>query len=87
MNNVTAFLETLVATSGDYNAAKVSNLQFLEGVYLDVKAEVARAGKIIQVYFPDMGAFTDQGSSDWDPDDINPNYIDLVFSQRPGKSM
>lgn len=86
-NTITAFLETLVATSGDYNAAKVGQLSFLKGVYLDVKPEVARAGKTIQVYFPDVGAFTEQGGNDWSPEDINPNYVDVVFNQRPGKAI
>jgi hypothetical protein len=86
-NTVTAFLETLVATSGDYNAAKVGKLSFLDGVYKDVKPEVGRNGKTVQVYFPDVGAFTDQQANDWSPEDINPNYIDVVFNQRPGKAI
>jgi hypothetical protein len=86
-NTITAFLETLVAESGDYNAATVSNLSFLDGVYLDIKPEVARAGKTIQVYFPDVGAFTDQAANDWTPEDINPSYVSLVFNQRPGKGI
>lgn len=87
MNNVTAFLETLVASSGEYNAAKVSELSFLNGVYLDVKAEVARNGKTIQVYFPDLGPVTDQQANAWTPEDINPNYVNVVFNQRPGKAI
>ena len=87
MNNVSAFLETLVAASGDYNAAKVSQLAFLDGVYLDVKAEVARAGKTIQVYFPDLGPMADQQANPWTPEDINPNYVNVVFNQRPGKAI
>ena len=86
-NNVSAFFETLTAAAGAYNAAKVSNLQFLEGVYLDVQPDVAREGKTLNVYFPDLGAWTDQGSTDWNPDDINPNFIQLTFNSRPGKGI
>ena len=86
-NNVSAFLETLVAASGDYNAAKVSQLSFLSGVYLDVKSEVGRAGKTIDVYFPDLGAFTDQQANPWTPESLNPNFVPVVFNQRPGKAI
>ena len=86
-NTITAFLETLTAASGDYNAATVGQLSFLKGVYLDVKPEVARAGKTLQVYFPDVGAFTDQSTNDWTPEDVNPSYVSLVFNQRPGKAI
>jgi hypothetical protein len=86
-NSVTAFLETLTAASGDYNAATVGQLSFLKGVYLDVKPEVARNGQTVQVYFPDVGAFTDQGANDWTPEDINPSYVSVVFNQRPGKAI
>lgn len=86
-NSVTGFLEKLVAAAGDYNAAKVGSLQFLKGVYLDVRPEVARAGQTIQIYFPDVGAFTDQQANDWVPDDINPAYTSVVFNQRPGKAI
>jgi hypothetical protein len=84
-NTITAFLETLTAAAGDYNAAKVGTLSFLKGVYLDVKPEVARNGQTIQVYFPDLGPFADQKANQWTPEAINPNYVDVVFNQRPGK--
>jgi hypothetical protein len=86
-NTITAFLETLVAASGDYNAAKVGRLSFIDAVYKDVRPEVARAGKTIQVYFPDIGAFSDQQGNDWSPADINPAFVDIVFNQRPGQSI
>src|SRR3954447_6627524 len=86
-NTITAFLETLVAASGDYNAAKVGRLSFIDAVYKDVRPEVARAGKTIQVYFPDIGAFSDQQGNDWNPADINPTFVDIVFNQRPGQSI
>jgi hypothetical protein len=86
-NVITAFLETLVATSGDYNAAKVGQLSFLKGVYLDVRPEVARAGQTVQVYFPDVGPWTEQAANDWNPSDINPNYVDVIFNSRPGKGI
>src|SRR6516162_7306276 len=86
-NTVTAFLETLVASSGEYNQAKMGAVKFLDAVYKDVRPEVARAGKTIDVYFPDMGAWSDQQANDWSPSDVNPNYISIVFNQRPGQSI
>lgn len=86
-NTITAFLETLVAKSGEYNAAKVGALAFIDAVYQDVQPEVGGAGKTVQVYFPDIGAFTDQQANDWSPEDINPTYVDIVFNQRPGKGI
>ncbi len=86
-NTITGFLETLVAASGDYNAAKVGKLSFIDAVYKDVRPEVARAGKTIEVYFPDIGAFTDQQANDWSPTDINPTVVSIVFNQRPGQSI
>lgn len=86
-NTITAFLETLVAASGDYNAAKVGKLSFLDSVYMDVKPEAARAGQTINVFFPDMGAWTDQAANDWTPSDVDPNYVPVVFNQRPGKGI
>ncbi len=86
-NTITGFLETLVAASGDYNAAKVGNLKFLDSVYQDVRPEAVRNGQTIQIYFPDVGAFTDQQANDWSPEDINPSYLSVVFNQRPGKSI
>jgi hypothetical protein len=86
-NTITAFLETLVAAAGDYNEAVVGQLSLLDAVYKDVKPEAARAGKTIDVYFPDVGPFADQGTSDWTPDDINPQFTSLVFNQHPGKAI
>lgn len=86
-NDVSAFLETLVAASGDFNAPKVGQLSFLDGVYLDVKPEVARNGKTINISFPDVGPFADQGANDWNPDDVNPGFVSVVFNSRPGKAI
>lgn len=86
-NTITAFLERLTAASGDYNKAKVQKNAFLGNVYVDVKPEVARAGQTIRVPFPDLGAWSDQAGNDWDPDDVNPNYVDVTFNTRPGKSI
>jgi hypothetical protein len=86
-NTITGFLETFVAAAADYNEAVVGQLALLDAVYKDVKPEVARAGKTINVYFPDVAPVVDQGNADWTPEDINPNYISLVFTQRPGKAI
>jgi hypothetical protein len=86
-NTITGFLETFVAAAADYNEAVVGQLALLDAVYKDVKPEVARAGKTINVYFPDVGPVVDQGLTDWVPEDINPNYVSLVFNQRPGKAI
>jgi len=86
-NNVTGFLERLTAAAGQYNRAKVGTVQALQGVFLDVRPEVARKGQTIRVYFPDVQAFTDQAANDWFPDDVNPNYVDVPFGQRPGKAI
>ena len=86
-NDVTGFLETFVAAAGDYNEAVVGSLGLLDSVYKDVNTEVARAGKTINVYFPDVAPVTDQGNNDWTAEDVNPNYVSLVFTQRPGKAL
>jgi hypothetical protein len=86
-NAITGFLETFVAAAADYNDAVVGQLALLDAVYKDVKPEVARAGKTINVYFPDVSPVVDQGNADWTPEDINPNYVSLVFDQRPGKAI
>ncbi len=86
-NNITGFLERLTAASGDYNKAKVGKLGFLGNVHLDVKPEVAREGQTIRIYFPDSGAWTDQAGNDWNPQDVNPGYVDVPFSMRPGYSI
>lgn len=85
-NTVNAFFETLVAANEEYNAATVGALSFLQGVTLDVRPQIARAGQTLQVYFPDLPAFTQQGANDWNPVNLNPNYTDMVFSQNPGIS-
>lgn len=87
MNNVNAFLERLTGAAGEYNRAKVGTVQALQSVFLDVRPEVARKGQTIRVYFPDVQAFTDQAANDWFPDDVNPNYVDVPFGQRPGKAI
>lgn len=86
-NNVQAFFERLTAAAGDYNKAKVGTLGALDAVYLDVRPEVARMGQTIRLYYPDVTAFTDQAANDWNPDNINPNYVDIPFGQRPGKAL
>lgn len=83
-NTITAFLERLTGAAGEYNQAKVGRLSFIDAVYLDVRPEVARAGQTIRIYFPDIGAFTDQAGNDWAPADINPGYVDVAFGERPG---
>lgn len=82
-----AFLERLTAASGDFNKAKVGTLSALDAVYNDVRPEVARKGQTIRIYYPDLGAFVDQGSNDWNPDPLNPGYVDVPFGQRPGKAI
>ena len=86
-NDVSAFLETLVAASGDFNAPKVGALSFLDGVYLDVRPEVARNGKTITISFPDVQPFTDQAGNDWTPEDVTPGFVQVVFNERPGKAI
>ena len=44
-------------------------------------------GQTIRMYLPDVGAFTDQAANDWDPDDVNPSFVDVPFGQRPGKGI
>jgi hypothetical protein len=83
----TAFLERLTAASGDFNKAKVGELGALGAVYLNLGTEVARMGQTIRIPFPDIGAFTDQGAGDWNPDPLNPNFVDVPFAERPGKSI
>ena len=51
-----------------------------------MQSETGRAGKTVQVYFPDVGAFTDAGVADWSPEDMDLDYIDVVFDQHPGKA-
>jgi hypothetical protein len=86
-NNIGGFLERLTAAAGDYNKAKVGELSALDAVYLDIRPEVARMGQTIRVYFPDVSAFTDQAANDWNPDDLNPGFVDVPFGQRPGKGI
>jgi hypothetical protein len=80
-------LERLTGAAGEYNKAKVGTLGALDAVFLDVRPEVARKGQTIRVYFPDVSAFVDQGANDWNPDDINPGFVDVPFGQRPGKAI
>lgn len=82
-----AFLERLTAASGDYNKAKVGTLSALDAVYLDIKSEAARMGQTIRVYYPDVSAFTDQGANDWNPDPLNPGFVDVSLGKRPGKAI
>jgi hypothetical protein len=86
-NNPAAFLERLTAAEGPYNEAKVGTLGALDAVYLDIRPEVARMGQTIRVYYPDLGPFIDQAANDWNPDDINPGFVDVPFGQRPGKAI
>jgi hypothetical protein len=86
-NSINGFLERLTAAAGDYNKAKVGTLGYLDSVFKDVRPEVARMGQTIRIYFPDVGAFTDQAANDWSPEDLNPGYVDVPFGQRPGKAI
>lgn len=86
-NTVTAFFQRLTAAAGEYNKAKVGELAALDAVYLDLRPEVASIGQTIRLYFPDVGAYTDQAANDWVPEDISPNYKDIAFGQRPGKAL
>lgn len=86
-NTFDAFFERLTAASGDYNAATVGTLGLLDAVYTDLKPEVARIGQTIRIPFPDIGAFTDQGVSDWTPDSLTPNYVEATIAKRPGKAI
>jgi hypothetical protein len=85
-NGINAFFTRLTAASGEFNRAKVGELGYLDVVYKDVKPEVGRKGQTIRVPFPDSGAWTDQSDNDWAPSSVNPNYVDLVLTQRPGDS-
>lgn len=86
-NTITGFLERLVAASGEYNKAKVGRLGLINAVYQDVRPEVARQGQTIRVYFPDVSPYTDQANSDWNPEDLNPGFVDMSWGQRPGKAI
>lgn len=86
-NTVTAFFQRLTAAAGEYNKATVGELAALDSVYLDLRPEVASVGQTIRLYFPDIGAFTDQAANDWVPEDINTSYKDIAFGQRPGKGL
>lgn len=86
-NDPSAFLERLTAQSGEFNKAKVGELGALDAVFLDLRPEVARMGQTIRIYYPDFGAFTDQGANDWNPDPLAPGFLDVPFLQRPGKSI
>jgi hypothetical protein len=86
-NSINAFLERLTGAAGDYNRAKVGTLSALDAVFRDVRPEVARMGQAIRVYFPDVSPFVDQAANDWNPDDLNPGYVDVPFGQRPGKAI
>lgn len=86
-NAVNAFFQRLTAAAGEYNKAKVGELAALDAVYLDLKPEVASIGQTIRLYFPDVGAYADQVANDWVPEDVNTQYIDVPFGQRPGKAL
>lgn len=86
-NTIDGFLERLTAATGEYNKAKVSKLGYIGSVYMDLRPEVARQGGTIRIYYPDVGAYTDQAGNDWTPEDLNPGYVDVTFGQRPGKAI
>lgn len=86
-NTISAFLETLVASAGEYNAATVGQLSLIDSVYMDVSPEaVGRETKTITIYFPDLGAFSDIGTGPFVDEDINPNSVSLAFNAHPAKS-
>ena len=84
MNDINAFLQRVTGAAGEFNKAKVGTLGALDAVYLDVRPEQAVLGQTIRVYFPDIGAYTDQAANDWSPQDVNPGFIDVPFGLRPG---
>jgi hypothetical protein len=86
-NNFSAFFEVLVAGAGEYNKAKVGRTALLDAVYKDVKPEVARVGKTVDVYFPDVGPMTAINNNQLVGATVNPNYIPLVFQNRVGKAL
>lgn len=88
-NTFDAFFERLTAASGEYNAAVVGALNFLDVVYKDVRPEVARIGQTIRVPYPDASAFVDQGLNGWTPvtDALAAGYKEVVIGNRPGKPM
>jgi hypothetical protein len=86
-NDLTAYLERLVAASADYNKAVVSELAALRAVYTDIRPEAARNGQTIRIPYPDVGAFTDQQNNDWTLEDETPNYVDITLGQRPAKGI
>ncbi len=85
-NDFTAFFERLTAASGEFNAATVGQLGFIDAVYKDVRPEVARVGQTIRVPYPDAEAFTDQGLNGWTPTDKAAGYKEVVIGNRPGKA-
>lgn len=82
-NALNAFVERLIAAAGDYNAATVGQLSYLDAVYMDVRSEVARNGQTITVNFPDFGPLTDIGVGDLVISDVNAGSFDLTFSEHP----
>lgn len=86
-NTITAFMERIVAGAGDFNKAKVGRLGLIDAVYKDVRPVVARQSQTIRIYFPDVGAYTDQANNDWTTEDLNPGYVDLAWGNRPGKGI
>lgn len=86
-NTITAFLESLVAATADYNSAVVGQTAFLDGVYSAVQTEVAnRDSKTITIPFPDFGSFADIGAGDLSDTDISPNSVTMLFDQHPAGS-
>jgi len=86
-NTITAFLERLTAAAGDFNKAKVGRLGYMGAVFLDLRPDVARQGQTMRIYFPDVSAYEDQANNDWNPENLNPGYVDVTWGQRPGKAI
>ena len=86
-NSFSAFFETLVAGTDEYNQAKVGRTALLDAVYKDIKPEAARIGKTVDVYFPDVGPLTAVNNGQLTPSSVSPNYIPLVFQTRAGAAL
>jgi hypothetical protein len=86
-NTFTAFFETLLAGSAEYNEAKVAQTELLDCVYKDISTESARIGKTVDVYFPDVGPMQNIGNGQLAATSVSPNFVPLVFQNRIGKAL
>ncbi len=87
-NDASGFYETLLSAIEKFNASVMGQVALLGNVYVDVKPEIARIGHQINIPYPDLGGFADQGVSDWTTTDVNSsNYKSVTFTARPGKAI